>query len=84
LEESMDIETGSTSRTYARVVWSAGDIQSLRPSWTDEECEEWLAENEKYIQERLVELGWGTIEALLPPTGPGLDDDDDFDEGPAR
>lgn len=54
-----------TANQYAKVVWTAEDIQTLRPDWTLERCEEWLESNQRYIQDRLVELGWGVIETLL-------------------
>lgn len=52
--------------TYARVVWTAEDVQTLKPSWTLEECEDFLSENENGIRDRLIELGWEVIQALLP------------------
>jgi hypothetical protein len=51
---------------YATVTWTADDVQTLRPEWSTEKCEEWLEMNQRYIQDRLVELGWEVIEALLP------------------
>lgn len=51
---------------YAKVVWTADDILTLKPDWTDEQAEEWLECNQKYIRDRLVELGWEVIESLLP------------------
>lgn len=51
---------------YAKVVWTVDDILTLKPDWTDEQAEEWLACNQKYIQDRLVEVGWEVIEDLLP------------------
>lgn len=50
---------------YATVTWTAEDVQTLRPNWTLEKCAEWLDGNERYIQDRLVELGWEVIESLL-------------------
>ncbi len=47
------------------VTWMSADIQSLRPDWTDAQCEEWLGANSKRIVERSVELGWEVIECLL-------------------
>jgi hypothetical protein len=55
----------SNKKYYAKVVWTIDDIQSLRPEWSDEQCEEWLSDNQKHIQSRLVELGWEVIEILL-------------------
>lgn len=54
-----------SSNRYAKVVWAPEDIQTLRPEWTLEKCEEWLDNNERYIQDRLVELGWDVIGTLL-------------------
>ena len=51
---------------YAKVVWCPEDVQTLRPSWSLEQCEEWLDSNAGYIQARLIELGWEVIECLLP------------------
>ena len=52
--------------TFAAVKWSVDDVQSLRPSWSKERCRVWLMENEDYISERLIDLGWEVLEALLP------------------
>ena len=54
-----------SKETYAEVAWTVGDIQALRPEMTDEQAAEWLEFNQKHIQDRLVELGWDVIEALL-------------------
>lgn len=65
-------------KTYANVGWTVGDVQSLRPSMTDEQAAEWLENNGKYVSERLVELGWEVLEALLDPCTPA-DDTADHD-----
>ena len=52
---------------YAEISWQAGDVQSVRESWTLEQCEEWLEENEKHLTNRLTELGFEVISDLLPP-----------------
>jgi hypothetical protein len=49
----------------AQVAWMAGDIQTLRPEWSDEKCNEWLDDNEDYIQQAMIETGWEAIENLL-------------------
>ena len=54
-----------SKETYAEVAWTVEDIQALRPEMTDEQAAEWLEFNQKHIQNRLVELGWDVIEALL-------------------
>lgn len=50
---------------YAQVAWTADDVLTLRPEWTAEQAEEWLEFNERYVRDRLVELGWGVIDTLL-------------------
>lgn len=50
---------------YAKVEWTAEDVLTLRPDMSIEEAEEFLQTNQKYIQDRLVELGWDVIESLL-------------------
>jgi len=50
-----------------KIVWRAGDVQTLRPDWTDEQCQAWLDENWRRMKDRCVELGWEVMEALLPP-----------------
>jgi hypothetical protein len=57
----------SYPKFYAKVVWTVEDIKGLREDWSSKTCADWLAKNEKYIQARLIELGWEVIEALLPP-----------------
>jgi hypothetical protein len=53
-------------RQYAKVVWTAADVQTIAPAWTIKECEEWLRREERHIQDRLIELGWDVLEALIP------------------
>ena len=50
---------------YATVEWTAEDVQTLRPEMTQEQAEEFLANNEKHIQSRLVELGWDVLQDLI-------------------
>lgn len=55
----------SGTKKLATVTWTAEDVQSLRPDWTTDKCEEFLEDNERRIQDRLIELGWEVIETLL-------------------
>ena len=57
---------------YAKVVWRAEDVKSINGAWSLEKCEEWLQDNEDHIEERLIELGWEVMGALLSMEG---DDD---------
>lgn len=54
---------------YATVTWTAEDVLTLRPQWSKERAEEWLEANQKYVRDRLVELGWDVIETLLSSEG---------------
>lgn len=56
-------------KTYAKVEWTAEDIKTLREDWTTEQAEEFLQNNQRRIQDRLVELGWEVIETLLSYEG---------------
>ena len=51
---------------YAKVVWTAYDIKTLRPRWSLKRCEEFLAENEHHLRDRLIELGWEVLSCLMP------------------
>lgn len=55
----------SGTKNFATVTWTAEDVQTLRPSWTTEKSEEFLENNARRIQDRLIELGWEVIETLL-------------------
>jgi hypothetical protein len=52
---------------HAAVAWQIGDIKSLRPEWSDEQCVEFMRENAKHIQDAMVQAGCTAIESLLPP-----------------
>jgi len=54
---------------YAKTVWSVDDILCLQPEWTEKQAKGWLERNEKYIAERLVELGWEVLETLIAMDG---------------
>ena len=49
----------------ASIIWTPTDIQTLRPEWTLEECEQWMASHRKCIVDRSVEFGWQVIQNLL-------------------
>ncbi len=51
---------------HAQVAWQIGDIKSLRPNWTDEQCADFLRANTKYIQEAMLSAGWTCIAMFLP------------------
>lgn len=54
-------------KTFAEVAWTKYDVKTLRPKWSLKKCEEFLEENERRIQDAMVEHGWEVIDFLLPP-----------------
>jgi hypothetical protein len=60
------VKSESEPKKFAHVSWCVGDVLALRPEWNEEQAEEWLLNNEKYIQEGMVERGWNVMENLLP------------------
>jgi DNA modification methylase len=50
---------------YASVSWCAYDIKELRPDWSDEQCVEFLEENEDAIQASMIERGWYALEDII-------------------
>lgn len=55
----------TTVDRYASLAWSPEDVQTLRPYWSLDRCRRELEQNEKYIRDRLCELGWDVIGALI-------------------
>ena len=57
------------SAHYASVGWTVGDILDVSEDWveplTDDEAEDFLANNARYIQDAMVEAGWQVIHVLL-------------------
>lgn len=51
--------------THAQVSWCAEDIQSLRPNWSLDQCDEFLMDNEDDIQCAMIERGWDAISDLI-------------------
>jgi len=53
------------AKKFASVTWDAEDVKVLRPEWSTEQAENFLARNQSHIQDRLVELGWSVMQDLL-------------------
>lgn len=54
---------------YAEIAWTAADVQTLAPRLTEEEAEEFLRRNAKYIAQATIEYGWGCLETYLQMDG---------------
>jgi len=48
------------------IAWTAEDIKTLRPGWTEEQCEDFLQQIENVLRDRSIEFGWTIIESELP------------------
>jgi len=51
---------------YAELSWTIEDVKCIWPEATDEQAEEFLANNEGRLRDRLTELGWDILSELLP------------------
>ena len=49
--------------------WSWEDVQSLRPDWSQEKCDEMLDAIAKGLHDRSIELGWEIMETLIEMEG---------------
>lgn len=56
---------GAMTDRYAEVAWKIDDIKELKPDWSDEQCMDFLYQNEDLIQEAMIQRGWNAIEDLL-------------------
>jgi len=50
--------TQNRPNQYAVVFWDKNDIKAIHPTWPDERCEEFLAENEEDLYAEMLDAGW--------------------------
>lgn len=50
---------------YVEISWCPADIKAIRPSWSDEKCAEELFRVSRWFEDRLIELGFETLEHFL-------------------
>ena len=50
---------------FATVTWGLGDIETLRPNWSEDQCAKFLKKNEKHIVDLLITHGWDILENLI-------------------
>lgn len=67
-------------RRYAGIAWTSADVQSLAPRLTDEEAEEFLRRNDKYITQATIEYGWECLATYLHMDGVDMSDPNDPQE----
>lgn len=58
------------------ITWSLADIKSRQPQWSDDRCDEFLADVAKYIEDASIQAGWEVIDSLICQE----DDYEDSDE----
>lgn len=49
---------------YATISWCPADLKEMYPQWSDEMCMEVLSRESRYLEDRLIELGWEVLENL--------------------
>lgn len=62
-------------RRYAVIGWCAADVLEYAPGWTRKQCNDFLEDNEVYIQLAMIEAGNAAIRECLP-TGPATEEED--------
>ena len=64
LREMVD-ELDYQSRQYATIGWNVEDIQEIRDGWSQDRCENTLAEHENSIEEIMCRNVWEYLEDYL-------------------
>ena len=52
-----------------KIKWSGGDIQSLRPEWSIDKCNEFIDSNSDIFKELSISHGWDIWSSLLEREG---------------
>jgi len=47
------------------ITWSLADIKSRQPQWSDDRCDEFLADVAKDIEDSSISAGWDVIDSLI-------------------
>jgi len=50
---------------YCNVSWNIHDVKVLRPEWSDEEAENFLAYNEERLLDLMIQRGWEILESFI-------------------
>ena len=53
------------SHQFAAVAWGIGDIEALRPDWSEFQCAEFLKKSESRLIDFLISRGWEILNDLL-------------------
>ena len=58
------MENTETTR-YCNTSWDITDVKQLRPEWTDEQAEDFLANNEEHMLELMIQRGWEILVSFI-------------------
>jgi hypothetical protein len=47
------------------ITWSLADVKSRQPQWSDDRCDEFLADVAKDIEDASIQAGWEVIDSLI-------------------
>ena len=47
------------------ITWSLADVKSRQPQWSDDRCDEFLADVAKDIENAAISAGWEVIDSLI-------------------
>jgi hypothetical protein len=56
-------------QVMVKIKWSGGDIQSLRPEWSIDKCNEFIDSNSDIFKELSISHGWDIWSSLLEREG---------------
>ena len=52
-------------KQFAEVSWNAEDVQTLRPYWSEEQCNDMLKQEEDNIQTSMIDHGWSVLKSKV-------------------
>lgn len=50
---------------FCSVSWGVEDVKELRPEWSTEQAEEFLANNEERMLDLMIQRGWEILEFFI-------------------
>ncbi len=56
-------EVRDPAKSY--IVWCWDDVQSLKPTWSEEKCQTVFDKINKQLRDRSIEAGWEIISILI-------------------
>ena len=50
---------------YGMTRWNIDDVKYLAPTWTDEQCHNFMERHDRHLKDRMIELGWETLDLYV-------------------